>query len=59
MEDPDHFILQTHDGSVATVHQSQVSKTNSGLPASRSYSRVKLTNEDKKSFVEDIRYYLM
>ena len=55
---PEYFILQTDDGSVATVHQSQVAKTSSGLPSSHSYNRVKLTNADKKQFVEDVKFYL-
>ena len=55
---PEYFILQTDDGSVATVHQSQLTKVNSGLPSGHSYNRVKLTNEDKKNFVDDVKFYL-
>eukprot|EP00977_Amphora_coffeiformis_P023387 scaffold13191_cov178-Amphora_coffeaeformis.AAC.8 len=49
-------IYLTDDGSVATVHESQVSKTSSTLPSSHSYNRVKLTNDDKKNFVEDVKW---
>ena len=56
---PGYFILQTDDGSVVTVHDSQVNKTDSGLPRGRSYARVKLTTEDKKAFVENVSRHLL
>ena len=59
MAAPGYFILQTDDGSVATVHESQVKKTDSGLPRGRPYPRARMGPEDKKIFVEGVKRYLV
>lgn len=52
-------MLQTHDGRVATVHHSQIKKTESGFARPRPVKRIKLTPQDKKLFVEDVKRYLV
>ena len=44
---------------MATVHHSQVKKTASGLARPKPFKRIKLTSDDKKLFVEDVRRYLL
>lgn len=59
IETSGYFILRTNDGRVGTVHHSQIKKVESGVARPQSIKRTKLTPQDKKIFVEDVRRYIL
>lgn len=51
-------ILQTEDGRVATVHESQVNKSTPGLPRNAKLRKYTFKKEDKTLFLNDVQRFL-